>query len=135
MGRLTEEMIKELQYAEDAPKSYADGGGLYIRLTSTGSKLWRIAYRYGGLQAHMAAGQWPETSLEMARERLAAVKRQLAQGLNPSVIKKRRKEAAQGHKGDDALESRVVELEERVVELSAIVEHLQDAESKTKDAR
>lgn len=42
---LTDTQIRNLKPAEKA-KKYADGGGLYLYVAKTGSKLWRMAYRF-----------------------------------------------------------------------------------------
>lgn len=42
---LTDTFLRNLKPAE-RPKKYADGGGLFIYVSTTGSKLWRMAYRF-----------------------------------------------------------------------------------------
>ena len=42
---LTDAFIKNVKPA-DKPKKYADGGGLFLYVPVSGSKLWRMAYRY-----------------------------------------------------------------------------------------
>ena len=34
----------------------SDGGGLYLHVTATGSKLWRMAYRFEGKQKLLSFG-------------------------------------------------------------------------------
>ena len=43
-NKLTDTKIKALKKAG----KYSDGGGLYILVTETGSKPWRLKYRFGG---------------------------------------------------------------------------------------
>ena len=39
----------------------SDGGGLYLHVTATGSKLWRMAYRFEGKQKFWRiSGSFPE---------------------------------------------------------------------------
>ena len=75
------------------PRKLSDGGGLHILVTSHGSKLWRMAYRYGGKQKLLSFGSYPAVSLSAARERREAAKRHLAAGNDPSEQIRRTKAA------------------------------------------
>ena len=66
----------------------SDGGGLQLWLTPDGAKRWRLAYRFGGAQKTFAIGVYPEVGLKDAREAREAAKRILAQGQDPSQVKK-----------------------------------------------
>ena len=48
-------------------KSYkrADGGGLHIFVVPTGSKLWRMNYRFEGKQKTLSFGAWPKSPLSL----------------------------------------------------------------------
>jgi integrase len=70
------------------PKKLSDGGGLYLHVTPTGSKLWRLAYRSSGKQRTLALGIYPTVSLEKARAGRAAAKKNLQDGLDPNLQKK-----------------------------------------------
>ena len=65
------------------PYKRADGGGLSVRVTPTGAKYWRLAYRFDGKQMEMALGAYPDVSLADARDLRTAAKAQLAKGLDP----------------------------------------------------
>jgi hypothetical protein len=52
------------------PRKLSDGGGLHILIQPTGSKLWRLAYRFAGKQKALALGVYPAVSLEEARRRV-----------------------------------------------------------------
>ncbi len=65
---LNDRQLIALKPREQAYK-LADGGGLSIRVTATGSKLWRLAFRFGGKQLEMALGAYPEVTLAEARDR------------------------------------------------------------------
>jgi integrase len=73
-----------------------DGGGLYLLMQPNGSKLWRLAYRFGGKQKTLAIGPYPVITLTAARDKRDDAKRLLADGIDPSVDKqeKRREQAA-----------------------------------------
>jgi len=73
---------------QDKPHLLADGGGLHLRIHSSGSKLWRVRYRFGGKANMMSLGPYPAVSLKDAREKRDEIKKQLAAGINPSLRKK-----------------------------------------------
>ncbi|WP_342636719.1 tyrosine-type recombinase/integrase [Ancylobacter aquaticus] len=70
------------------PFKLADGGGLYLLVSPTGSRLWRLKYRIGGREKVLAIGAYPDIPLAKARERRTEARRQLAEGLDPSAVKK-----------------------------------------------
>ncbi|MBR4605371.1 MAG: tyrosine-type recombinase/integrase [Lachnospiraceae bacterium] len=72
----------------------SDGGGLYVHVTEKGTMLWRMAYRYGGKQKTLSFGSYPEISLSSARLLREQARQQLAQGVDPGVVKKEKKEQA-----------------------------------------
>jgi integrase len=89
---LTDTQIKKLK-AEAKPKKYADGGGLFLYVPASGSKLWRMAYRFNKKAKLLSFGEYPAISLKTARERREEAKRLLAEGIDPGVHKKTLKEA------------------------------------------
>jgi hypothetical protein len=42
---LTDLLIKNAKPKGDKPYTLADGGGMYLEVTATGSKIWRMSYR------------------------------------------------------------------------------------------
>jgi hypothetical protein len=38
------------------PRKLSDGGGLHVLIQPTGSKVWRLAYRFAGKQKTLALG-------------------------------------------------------------------------------
>ena len=64
---LTDTFIRSLKPAEK-PKKYADSGGLFLFVPTSGSKLWRMAYRYNKKSKLLSFGEYPIVSLKMARE-------------------------------------------------------------------
>jgi integrase len=69
----------------------SDGGGLRLVVQPNGSKLWRMAYRFGGKQKELAFGVYPATTLADARAKREAAKGQLAKGIDPAVAKQEAK--------------------------------------------
>jgi integrase len=68
----------------DAPRKISDGGGLYLLVQPSGSRLWRMNYRYAGKQKTLALGKYPAVSLSDARRQRDTAKEQLALGRDPS---------------------------------------------------
>jgi len=72
------------------PRKLSDGGGLFLLIQPKpiGSKLWRLAYRFGGKQKALALGIYPAVSLSQARDGRDEAKKLLAIGIDPSVQRK-----------------------------------------------
>jgi len=70
------------------PRKLTDGGGLHLLVQPTGSKLWRLAYRFAGKQKTLALGVYPAVPLSEARSRRDEAKRLLAKGIDPSEQRK-----------------------------------------------
>jgi integrase len=75
------------------PVKMADGGGLYLLLTPSGSRWWRFDYRYGGKRKTLSMGTYPETGLADARARLAEARKLLAADVDPGEARKAAKAA------------------------------------------
>lgn len=80
-------------------KKLSDGGGLQLWIQPTGSRQWRLAYRFGGKQRLLALGPYPLLPLADARQRRDEAKRLLSDGIDPSEAKKQAKRA-QAESGD-----------------------------------
>lgn len=72
--------------AKPQAKTYRlfDGGGLYLEVAPSGSKWWRLKYRFAGKENRLAFGVYPDVSLVSAREKRAAARELLADGINPT---------------------------------------------------
>lgn len=79
---LTDTRIRQLK-SEAKPYKVADGGGLFLLVTTTGSKLWRMKYRFAGREKLLSFGAYPGTSLANARERRQKAKSLIADGIDP----------------------------------------------------
>jgi hypothetical protein len=84
--------------ASDRPIKLSDSAGLYLLIQPHGSKLWRLAYRFGGKQKTLALGVYPTVSLKLAREKRDEAKRLLATNIDPSI--QRRLEKLTASTGD-----------------------------------
>ncbi|NNM64585.1 MAG: tyrosine-type recombinase/integrase [Burkholderiales bacterium] len=72
-----------------------DSGGLHLVISPTGSKAWRLKYRYNGRENRISLGAYPLISLKEARQARDDAKRQLLQGIDPSAERKARRQQAQ----------------------------------------
>ncbi len=73
---------------KEKPYKLSDGGWLYLFVTTTGSKLWRISYRYEGKEKTLSFGAYPEVSLKDARNRRDEAKALLDKGIDPNEKKR-----------------------------------------------
>ena len=84
---LTDTQVKNLKPREKAFK-ISDGGRLFLHVSKSGSKLWRMAYDFNGKENTLSFGKYPAVTLAQARQRRAEAKALLAQGIDPSAQKK-----------------------------------------------
>jgi integrase len=89
---LTEATIKSTKPRTSAYKLF-DGGGLFLLVKPTGAKGWRIKYRFAGTERLLSFGPYPRVSLREARALRDTLKRELAQGIEPSTKRKAEKAA------------------------------------------
>ena len=86
--------------AKPKAKSYklSDGDGMFLLVSPTGGKYWRLKYRIGGKEKQLALGVYPEVSLADARKRRIKAREALAAGDDPGEAKKEaeRKKAIEG---------------------------------------
>lgn len=87
MGKLTAIEVKQAKPG-DKDRKLADGGGLFLLVTRSGAKYWRYKYRYVGREKLLALGIYPDVSLADARKRHQAARERLAQGIDPSEVRK-----------------------------------------------
>lgn len=111
---LTDTAIKNLK-PQNAAKKYSDGGGLHLLVSPTGSKLWRLAYRFNGKQKLLAFGAYPSVSLADARRRREDAKSLLAAGTDPGeqVKADRRRQRVSSANTFDAIADELLEKFER----------------------
>ena len=72
----------------ERPSRLFDGSGLYIEVSPSGGKLWRLKYRFGGKEKRLALGKYPDVSLKDARERRDAARKLLANEIDPGTHRK-----------------------------------------------
>jgi integrase len=80
---LTDTKLRSLK-PSSKPTKHSDAGGLFVLVTPQGSKLWRLAYRFGGKQKTLSFGSYPIVTLAEARDKRDKAKRLLAENIDPS---------------------------------------------------
>jgi integrase len=87
MGKLTATEVKQ---AKPGPRDrkLADGGGLFLLVTSNGGKRWRFKYRFAGKEKLLALGTYPDVTLADARKRHQVAREKLANEIDPGEVRK-----------------------------------------------
>ena len=95
MARLTTPLTAtKVKSAKPKAKNYklSDGRGLFLLIKPTGSKLWRLKYRFNDKEKEYAIGAYPTITLSKAREKREELKSLIANGIDPNKKKKQIKE-------------------------------------------
>ena len=87
---LTATTIKTCKPKDKAYK-LTDGGGLYLLVSPSGGKWWRFDYRFQSKRKTLSMGVYPAISLKDARDRRDEAKKQLANGIDPAMVRKSQK--------------------------------------------
>lgn len=69
--------------AAKLPGYYGDGAGLYLQVSSTGTKSWILRFALRGRQREMGLGGFPDVTLARAREKRNRARELLVEGLDP----------------------------------------------------
>ncbi len=91
---LTEAALRRAKPAS-TPQKLFDGNGLFLFVSPSGAKSWRLKYRFHGREKLLTLGAYPRLSLEEARQACADARKQLSAGMDPSAVKKARAKSAQ----------------------------------------
>lgn len=94
---LTDTQIKTIK-PESKQRKYADEKGLFLLVTPSGGKLWRLKYRIDGKEKLLALGAYPDVSLKAARDRRDEARKQIAEGTDPSAAKQAKKAAVKAER-------------------------------------
>lgn len=92
---LTDTKVRNIK-PKTKPFKLFDEKGLYLLVTVQGSKCWRLKYRLLGKEKVLAIGLYPDISLAEARDKRDAARKQLANDIDPSVLKQVTKHAENG---------------------------------------
>jgi len=69
-------------------RKIADEKGLYLEVTPSGGRWWRLKYRFAGKERRISLGVYPDVSLKEARDARDAAKKLLSSGIDPSSQRK-----------------------------------------------
>ncbi len=83
----------QIRRAKPEVKAYTlgDGQGLSLLVEPNGSKSWRFRYRYAGKPKMISLGVYPTITLAEARARRDEARKIVAEGKNPSEVRKEQK--------------------------------------------
>ncbi|HWZ63039.1 MAG TPA: integrase arm-type DNA-binding domain-containing protein [Steroidobacteraceae bacterium] len=96
---LNDTKVRSAKSREKAFK-LSDERGLFLLVTLTGSRLWRLKYRLNGREKLISLGAYPDVTLKRAREKRDAARRLIADGIDPSAQRKAERAAlAQSFEG------------------------------------
>ncbi|MDO3656004.1 MULTISPECIES: tyrosine-type recombinase/integrase [Acinetobacter] len=83
---LTDAHVRKIKPLEKK-KRYADEKGLYLEVTPSGGRFWRLKYRFNGRESTLTIGSYPEISLAQARRTRDEARIQLYKNIDPNAIK------------------------------------------------
>lgn len=100
-----------------SPKSttynLTDGKGLHVEVNPSGSKLWRINYRFRNKQGTLYLPAYPIMSLQDARAELIEVKKDIQNGIDPKVGYKQRQEQNRSEEEQQKYDAAAAEAREK----------------------
>jgi hypothetical protein len=70
---------------QEKPYKVFDERGLFLLITPSGGRLWRMRYRFAGVERLLTLGAYPDVPLKRARERREDVRRLIADGVDPNA--------------------------------------------------
>ncbi len=88
--------IEDVKKADAREKPYKlfDASGLYLLVTTGGSRLWRFKYRFAKKEKTLALGRYPDVRLAVARQKRDEARRLIAEeGIDPGEKRKAEKAA------------------------------------------
>ncbi len=81
--------VVQVKNAKPKEKAYklADDRGLYLLVNPNGSKLWKLKYRFAGIEKKLSLGSFPEVTLAAARDAREEARKQIVNSIDPGVLK------------------------------------------------
>jgi|GEM_PF-3974826 len=89
---LTDTQIRSLKPGDKSYKRY-DQRGLFLEVAKSGSKLWRLRYRFAGKSKLMSLGFYPVVGVAEARRKRDQYLEQIRNGISPAAQRKGRRSA------------------------------------------
>lgn len=100
---LTDTAIRNAKPGTKAVKLF-DERGLFLIVTPSGGKWWRLRYRFGGKEKTLSLGTYPDVGLKDARERRDSARKLLSNDVDPGEHRKTTK-AAQSLQATNSFEA------------------------------
>lgn len=72
---------------KEKPYKLADEDGLYLLVNPNGSKLWKLKYRFSGVEKKLSFGAFPDVSIAAARDLRTEARTHLVNTIDPGVLK------------------------------------------------
>lgn len=85
---------------KEKPYKLGDAGGLFLLVSPSGGKLWRVKFRVAGKEKLLSLGAWPAISLATARKERDRARAALASGADPAREKQLAKQQAKVSAGN-----------------------------------
>ena len=89
---LTDTAIRNIKPGEKPVKLF-DERGLFLLVTPSGGRWWRLKYRINGKEKQLSLGVYPDVGLKEARQRRDDARKRVAAGIDPSENRKAQKSA------------------------------------------
>jgi integrase len=106
MARVLHKLSDISVKAEKRSGRHSDGGGLYLNVTSTGTKSWLFMWTpRGGKRKEMGLGSYPTVTLAKARSRAAECRVDIDGGRNPMSVRDQRPVPTFGECADEFIET------------------------------
>lgn len=100
---LTDTAVRTAKPGEKPIKMF-DERGLFLIVTPTGGKWWRLRYKFDGKEKLLSLGTYPDVSLKDARQRREDARKLLANGIDPGQNRKAQK-AAKAERATNSFEA------------------------------
>ncbi len=94
MTTLTDTVIRHAKPHGKTARLF-DSGGLYLEVSPTGGKWWRLKYRFAGKEKRLSLGVYPAVGLKDARQHRDEARKLLADGIDPGENRKAQKAVKQ----------------------------------------
>ncbi|OGR39586.1 MAG: integrase [Desulfovibrionales bacterium GWA2_65_9] len=85
---LTDIAVRNIKPDNSKTLRIKDDRGLYLEVSPAGGKWWRLRYWIAGKENRLSLGVYPDVSLKDARERRDEARRLIANGIDPSQVRK-----------------------------------------------
>ena len=84
---LTDIAIRNARPADKLQRLF-DGNGLYLEVSPSAGKWWRLKYRIDGKEKRLSIGVYPDVGLRDAREKSWTLRKQISAGVDPALTRK-----------------------------------------------